>query len=362
MVDRATSRLLVYNAAAATVWRAWSRSASVADAAKQLGMTFGIDAGRAHRDVEAILEHWRSEGLFDTATPLAPGSDTVEWQARDKVYAGRWTCQISGLTIEFAIEKSDRVAQVRTLLQLFETEGSPTRPADLSIALREVEGGATALIVDGLERVRAAKGETLKDAVHDVLIERIHPRARVLALAHAGCVAKNDIAVGFPADSGGGKTTLIAYLAAHGFTYISDDLLPIAEDGIALPWPMPLSVKSGSLAVLGPIYPHLAEARSFRTKGDTAHLLPPPVMNWDHHVDLRFLVFPKYGPSADAAFDEIGPLDALTRLIQSRIWLGYPLTLDRVTAFLKWLASVRSFACTYSDVKDAAAHVNRIVG
>lgn len=362
MVDRAVSRLSVYNTTAAAIWRAWSQNLSVADAARNLEVTFGLDPERARRDVEAILEHWRSEGLFDTeAPPLSlSGMQKAEWQKPAEGYAARWTCRIGGLTIEFAVQKFDRVSQIRTLLQPFEIEGSSTRRADLSIHLREVEGDETALIVDGLEHVRAGTDVTLKDAVHDVLIEHVHRGANSLALLHAGCVAKNGIGIAFSADSGGGKTTLIAYLAAHGFTYLADDLLPITRSGAALPWPMPLSVKSGSLAILGPIYPHLAEAPSFRTKGDTARLLSPPAMKWDHHADLRFLVFPKYDPGKDTAFDELAPLDALTRLIESRIWLGYPLTLERVLGFLKWVSSVRSFACTYSDVEDAAAHLNRL--
>src|SRR5689334_21394421 len=98
---------------------------------------------------------------------------------------------------------------------------------------------------------------------------------------HAGAVARDGCAIGFPAPSGSGKTTLIAGLIARGFTYVSDDLVAVAAaDGRVAPWPMPLSIKAGSWPLLEPLHPQLAEAPAILAGGRKARLLAPPDAPW----------------------------------------------------------------------------------
>lgn len=60
---------------------------------------------------------------------------------------------------------------------------------------------------------------------------------------HAGVVALGDRAIAFPADSGGGKSTLTAACLQVGFRYVSDESLCLDIDtGSVVPYPKPLGL------------------------------------------------------------------------------------------------------------------------
>jgi hypothetical protein len=56
------------------------------------------------------------------------------------------------------------------------------------------------------------------------------------------------------------------------------------------------------------------------------------------------------------------PLDALTRLLNDRVWLGYPLERAVIERFLHWFATVPAFAIRYSSVPDAVSCVRSVLG
>lgn len=68
---------------------------------------------------------------------------------------------------------------------------------------------------------------------------------------HAGVVRIGDRIVAFPAESGGGKTTLTAALVARDFSYLSDEALILGEDGTVTPYPKPLALSAWSQKSLG---------------------------------------------------------------------------------------------------------------
>lgn len=62
---------------------------------------------------------------------------------------------------------------------------------------------------------------------------------------HAGVVASQGRAIAFPADSGGGKSTLVAACVAAGFDYVSDEALCVDRDrGHVVPYPKPLGLSA----------------------------------------------------------------------------------------------------------------------
>jgi len=69
---------------------------------------------------------------------------------------------------------------------------------------------------------------------------------------HAGVVAKQGRAIAFPADSGGGKSTLTAACIQQGFDYVSDESLCIALDTAGVVrYPKPLGLSRWSRERLG---------------------------------------------------------------------------------------------------------------
>ena len=69
---------------------------------------------------------------------------------------------------------------------------------------------------------------------------------------HAGVVATEGRAIAFPADSGGGKSTLTAACLQAGFDYVSDEALCIdADSGFVELYPKPLGLSQWSRQRLG---------------------------------------------------------------------------------------------------------------
>ncbi len=69
---------------------------------------------------------------------------------------------------------------------------------------------------------------------------------------HAGVVAAGGRAIGFPADSGGGKSTLTAACLRAGFDYVSDEALCIDVDsGAVVVYPKPLGLSEWSRNQVG---------------------------------------------------------------------------------------------------------------
>ena len=67
---------------------------------------------------------------------------------------------------------------------------------------------------------------------------------------HAGAVAFQEKVILLPGQSGSGKSTMSAWLAAHGFSYLTDELIfiPDGKPDKAIPFTRPVCIKSGSAA------------------------------------------------------------------------------------------------------------------
>lgn len=69
--------------------------------------------------------------------------------------------------------------------------------------------------------------------------------------AHAGAVAAGDSVIAFPADSGDGKSTLVAACLRSGFDYLSDEALALDDTGRVVPYPKPVALSAWSRDRLG---------------------------------------------------------------------------------------------------------------
>ena len=69
---------------------------------------------------------------------------------------------------------------------------------------------------------------------------------------HAGAVSLGGFGLLLPGPSGAGKSTLTAALVSGGFAYLSDEAAAIDPASLEIePYPKPLSLHGGSLALLG---------------------------------------------------------------------------------------------------------------
>lgn len=87
------------------------------------------------------------------------------------------------------------------------------------------------------------------------------------ALLHASTVAGARGGVALLGQSGSGKSTLAATLVADGLAYVADDLSALDRDTNTIhAFPLGLSVKSGSEAVVARRFPRLLEQPELVTR------------------------------------------------------------------------------------------------
>src|ERR1019366_3224652 len=107
------------------------------------------------------------------------------------------------------------------------------------------------------------------------------------------------------------------------------------------------------IEVITPYCHELARAPSYRTKGVDARLLVPTSTAWDAKpVNLRCLVFPHFTEGVAPKLQRISSFQAIGRLLTDRVWIGNPITADRVIEFLAWLDDTPAYISVYGDLGD----------
>ncbi len=172
---------------------------------------------------------------------------------------------------------------------------------------------------DGTPLCAAAEREVLLSylywAVNTAAVEQLSSQ---YLLFHAGAAAYEGNGLILPATHGSGKTTLVAGLVAAGFSYLSDEVAVVDPASLTmLPFAKSLSVKPGSLAVLGGRYPQLGRgAPRAGSVEDRVWYVAPPGGAWPGGpVPVRYVVVPRYVARAESALTRISRSDALLALL-----------------------------------------------
>jgi hypothetical protein len=363
LLDTSAKSLFAFNDAAGHVWDLVVAARSDDDVVNEFATRWDIPVAQARADVSAILAQWRNLGLIgdrDQAETPRPSSTPDRSTAPPSRSATEWTCTIRGRSIAFAVG-DQFAAPIHSLFKHLETPGAPPQAR---LEINTATGGELLLIEDGIERIRCNDAGQLIGALHQALLERIYPGVAWLGLIHGGALARGGAGIGLIGPSGSGKSTLAAGLLCAEFDYLADDLIALsAPDGAIMPWPLPRSIKPGSLDVVAAHHPDLARATPYCTKGLDARLLVPPASAWESEpVRLRTLLFPRFTAGAAADLQQIALIDVVGRLLGDRIWIGYPINEQRVTALLAWLSDTAAYAMTYGDLDDGVRLVERVVG
>jgi HPr Serine kinase C-terminal domain len=195
------------------------------------------------------------------------------------------------------------------------------------------------------------------------VLERTRPNLQWLALIHGAALGTAGKGVALAGPSGSGKSTLAAGLISRGYDFIADDLIALSEPhGMVIPWPLPLSIKQGSIEIVEAHHPQLAEVAPYRTKGVEARMLIPSSSAWDADpIPLRRLVFPHFAKGAQPRARRLSTFETIEKLMADRIWLGSPITEQRISAFLAWLDRTPSYALSYGSLADGMQLIADVV-
>ena len=366
LLNECSNCLYAYNDTARHVWDLVEAGGAEEDWVSQFAQAWGVSRERARIDIRAIVAQWRNQGMLagseNRAALAAPGPKVVvaEWHcAPPPQWASEWICTIRGMAISIAIE-TELFVPIRPMLKQMET---PDARPQMRLEVRRAASGEAVLLCDGLERIRTIDQALLRGGLLQAILERIHPNVGWLALIHGAAVAHNAKGLALCGPSGSGKTTLAAGLIGKGFDYLADDLVALsAPTGTIVPWPLPLSIKPGSVEVITSYCEEFVRAPSHSTNGVVARLLVPPSTVWDlAPVKLRYLVFPRFVPGATPELQRISSFQVVERLLTDRVWIGNPITTDRVAAFLAWLGDTPAYGSVYGNFDDGMRHIEDLV-
>jgi hypothetical protein len=355
-----SGRVLVLNATAAVICRAFARGTTVDDIYRGLAATTHADEREVERDVRRLDKAWRElASRRRDAEPLTlpTAAHAVE---RECVSAApyRQRCRLADFRFELrSSELADHRAAQSVLRHL---QDSDEGAADAVLGLVR-RGERRLMIYDGAVVDECENASTVGPMVHATTLMLAYTNTRRFAALHAGAVLRNGQCILLPAVSGNGKSTLTAALSTAGYEYLTDDFAILTAPPIRVrAVPLGIGLKEGSWSVLADRIPTLTELPiHVRADGKRIRYLPmASKAAHDEPVAVRALVFSEYRPAGETTCRPIRPADALMRLSTA----GYDTRLceETVRAFVAWLCAVPSYELHYSDLDGAIAAIDEV--
>jgi hypothetical protein len=229
----------------------------------------------------------------------------------------------------------------RIFRQMLESESTMT------VERLEVQGRDGKYNISGTTEACIEYGslaDTVERLRYEVLLRLILARSDLLWL-HAGAAAYQGSSVMILGSWGRGKSTLVTTLYANGWTYLSDDVVPLdPNSGSAFPFPLTPMVREDP----GEELP--AESVSELRK-TTVLLLPERVSR--NPVPIRTVVFPVYRCGGHTELLPCSPATAALELLQN--CLNFPSHREAaVRNVCDLVRKVPAFRLAYSDGRLAA--------
>jgi len=186
------------------------------------------------------------------------------------------------------------------------------------------------------------------------LIEKLYqkPEADWMGVFHASALSNGKQNIMFLGDSGNGKSTLAALLAAQSYTLFADDFVPVEANSHHIYYfPAAISIKQKALEVLEPLFPILKKTPQINLMTyidkSVRYLVTPPLKEKTvFHLPCKVLVFVKYQKDSGLKIKEITKENAFQKLIPDS-WLS-PLP-QNAYQFLDWFEKLTCYNLTYSD-------------
>ena len=185
-------------------------------------------------------------------------------------------------------------------------------------------------------------------------------------LFHAGALEAGGIGVLLPGSSGSGKSTLTAGLARAGLGYLTDELAALdLRRGLLLPYPKPITLKTGSFAVLPDMDPDRGGAPAAgpgRRAGEEWQV----AVGGDSGLRVgracapRLVVLPRYESGAPTRLMPLSDTEAFLSLALHAVNL-LPHGAAGSAALGRVVAQSDCYALTMSDLDEACALVQGLV-
>ena len=358
-------RLVVLNATGKTVWDLLRAGLAQNEIATAFARHFGLPFEQASADVATVIAGLNEAQLSDLAPPGGTGAIPMSAAALPHSSMAQ-----SGPNVDCgAFRFGNRLVRVLSSVpdvgsdyfsRFRHRAAVEAADADVLELSRDPSGGYR--LTFGREIV--AKVDSLSDLVgrtNEFFLSWEHPEVDFLAYFHAAAVRRAERTILLPGVSGDGKSTLVAYLASRGFTYLSDDLIAMAATDWSLrPLPTCLSIKSGSWSILEALYPQLANSPTVQCHGRAVRYVEPTETS-DSAGAPSVILFPRYAKDGGDHLGSLTPLQTMTRLLKANTDLNMPATEAKVAEFLRFVETTPAYELSYSDLPSALNAIERLL-
>ncbi len=194
------------------------------------------------------------------------------------------------------------------------TPGTPATPATDEVTLTVWGDGNGGWNLDtDSSRLNADDESVVSDYVLWQITHLAIDRSPRYLVVHASAVARDGVAVIFPADADSGKSTLATILVEAGFDYLTDEATAIDLDtGEVVGYPKPITLDPGSQQLLAHLDPGGLAGSSERWRIAPTDIRPDSVAG---RATLMHLVFPTHVPGADNILVPVDTIDAVVGLV-----------------------------------------------
>ncbi|MFM7175624.1 MAG: hypothetical protein ACKO4U_21650, partial [Caldilinea sp.] len=156
----------------------------------------------------------------------------------------------STVTLDSEGTHADRLVQ-QLLANIAPDRSAPDRDSSWTLRLVSQQGGPVHLFSGACTATLQPLGETTAEQVLGHLCYRLAAGSQGGVLFHAAGLCHAGQGWLLPGKMGAGKTTLAAWLVASHYTYLSDELVFVANGSLQLQgFSRPLNLRAGGLAAL----------------------------------------------------------------------------------------------------------------
>lgn len=359
-------RLWLLDENAAILWDLHKAGTGSTEMVELLVSRFGEEA-RGY--VSQLHEGWLAAGLAGASDqPAGEGGEhapepLASFAGPLPVCMGAddWRITVAGRPIILSIENPAWRARLRALFHPEKSGGAEPAPAVMDHVELFGDSSGWTLIVNGRQAAGdSGEGDALLAVVATLTELGCRTAERLMVLHGAGLLAPQGRCLLLAAPGGSGKSTLAMALEAEGFRLLSDDVVPIGQDGLAHGLGLPACIKFGSWSVLSSCRPDLASLHPVSRFGERVHYLPSRFTPFTGAVRPTLLVFPRYRPGAEPKTRRVPPELAFQRIVEADAVIR-DLTQEKFTRLCRWVESLAAHELSYPSLHSGIALVHELL-
>jgi hypothetical protein len=353
--------LVVLNATARLIWECSAAGLGEAEIADGLARQFDLPRASAIEFVAQARAAWEQHlaaGAEAAETPTCNGApsiaaalDAMPGRATRRVY------ELGGSTVAVTFSPPELEHLVHPRLAHAE-KPEAFAPATITVASA---GDGYLLDSPGAAIEHVASGSALLGSFTRRYVQSVYPASDWMAVLHAAAACdgagRTVLLVG---SNGAGKSTCVAGLTASGMDFLSDDCVPLREDGKAVPVPFAICLKEGSWRPAEMVTPALGEAPvHFLADGRRCrYVAPPRLASGPRRPSL--LVFPRYVADEPVRIRPIDGAEAFTRLVGARAWVSREP--ECLRALLALVERLPAHEVVYGALGDGVTAIHDLLG